>query len=119
MKFVVLLICLAFTARTEDAFRVPLEVTPGQIQSAFIGLEIQVDTTGELTARLPGGGEVRLERMSTPTVGLVANIPGADPEKLALLNDQFSEVTLKRSVGHLNSATYVLGYHRSERDGKA
>jgi thiol-disulfide isomerase/thioredoxin len=119
MKLVVLLICLAFTAHGQEAFRVPLEVTPGPIQSAFIGIEIQTDAAGKPNAQLPGGGEVRLERMSTPAVGLVANIPGADPEKLVLLNDQFSEVTLKRSVGHLDSVTYLLGYHRSERDGKA
>jgi hypothetical protein len=79
-------------AHAQEAFRVPLEGTPGPIQSAFTGIEIQIDATGKPNARLPGGGEVRMERMSTLTIGLVAKNPGGDPEKLVLLNDQFSEV---------------------------
>ncbi len=118
MKLLGLLSCFVFLAYTQETFRVPLEVTPGRIQSAFIGIEIQADAAGQLNARLPGGGEVRLQRMSTPAVGVVAHISGADPEMLALLNEQFSEVELKRSIGHLDRVTFILGYHRSEHEGK-
>ena len=78
---------------------------------------MQADTSGRLSARLPGG-EVRLERTGTPVAGMIAHIAGADPEMLALLNDQFSQVALKRSIGRLDSVPYVLGYQRSERGGK-
>jgi thiol-disulfide isomerase/thioredoxin len=119
MKFAILVACLACSGHAQQAFRVSLEVTPGAIQSSFTGIEIQADPAGKLSARLPGGGEVRLERMGTPATGLIARIAAADPEMLVLLNDQFSVVGLKRSIGHLNAVQYLLGYHRSERDGKA
>jgi len=40
----------------------------------FTGIDIQADAAGKLAARLPGGGEVWLERMRTPVAGLIANI---------------------------------------------
>lgn len=118
MRFALSLACLAFSVHAQESFRVPLEVTLGSIQSASTGIEIQADAAGKLSAQLPGGGELRLERISTPDAGLIVHIPGGDPETLVLVADQFSEVTIKRSIGHVNAVTYILGYHRWERDGK-
>src|SRR5262245_52199661 len=119
MKLAFLLAGFTCLGQAQQRFRVSLEVTPESIQFASMGIEVQAAAGGNLTARLPGGGEMRLERMTGPVMGFIAHIPGADPETLAFVNDQFSKVTLKRTVGNLQSATYLLGYHRSERDGKA
>src|SRR5215472_9874778 len=113
MKLVVILSGVLCLAHAQQTFRVPLEVTPGSIQSVGIGIEIKADGAGRLSAHIPGGGEMFLERVDKPTTGVIVRVPGGDPEMLALLSNQFSEVSLKRSVGHFEAATYILGYYRS------
>ena len=101
-----------------QTWRVPLEIRPDE-PSMGKGLAIETGADGRLRASLPGGGELRIERMPPPLSGILVRIPDGDDEKVvALLASQGSAVSLGRAVGNAKSAVYDIGYNRSERDGK-
>lgn len=102
----------------EETIRVPLKTARGTMQSMGVGIALNADASGQLKAILPGGLETRIERMPAPLAGVVIHIPDADPSAIVLLNEQSSLVEIKRTVGELRSAPYILTYSRSERDGE-
>ncbi len=108
----------ATASAAQQTYRVPLEVTPGSIQGMYLSVDIQTGQDGRLRARLPGGGEAQVERMAAPVQGLIVRVTGGEPATLALLPDQQAKVTMKRTLGHQDRASYLIGYNRWERDGK-
>jgi thiol-disulfide isomerase/thioredoxin len=118
MTSMFLLAILGMPAVTQQTYRVPLEVSWGVVQDVSLGVSIETLPDGQLGAKLPGGGDALLERMPPPTIGLFVQIPGGSPERITLLPGQSSMVSLKRTVGHQDRASYLVGYYRRERDGK-
>src|ERR1035437_7279762 len=92
----------------EQTIRVPLKTARGTMQSMGVGIALNADASGQLKAILPGGLETRIERMPAPLAGVVIHIPDADPSAIVLLNEQSSLVEIKRTVGELRSAPYLL-----------
>ena len=105
-------------AISEQLMQVPLHITTGTIQAMYDSVAIQTDALGHLQATLPGGLKVSLERTPAPLLGVVVHLPDAEPSSMVLLNGQASLVLIKRTLGSFKSLQYLLGYSRSERDGK-
>lgn len=118
MRRTLLLALIAVPAVMAQTYRVALEVRTGEMQSMALGLEVKIDDATHLHAALPGGGEIRMERLPAPLPGVIAQVPGGEPAAIALLPDQWSQVTLNRTVGQAKSVPYFLEYVRKERDGK-
>src|SRR6266852_9060740 len=126
MRRIPLLFLFVASAAAQDApnalpdqvFRVPLRTATATMQSMGVGIAIQADAAGQLKAIIPGGLEARVQRAPAPLVGMIIEIPDAVPGSLVLLNHQECVVTLKRTVGELKSAQYLLSYSRTERDGQ-
>jgi thiol-disulfide isomerase/thioredoxin len=118
MTFMILLATLGLSIGPEQTYRVPLEVVWGVVQDVAPGVSIETRPDGRLGAKVPGGGDALLERMPPPTIGLFVQIPGSSPERITLLPGQSSMVSVKRTVGRLSQASYLVGYYRRERDGK-
>src|SRR3954470_14408605 len=126
MRQIPLLFLLVSSAAAQDAanalpdqvFRVPLKTATATMQSMGVGIAIQADAAGLLKAIIPGGLEARVQRTPAPLEGMIVEIPDAQPASLVLLNHQESVVTLKRAVGSLKSAQYLLSYGRTELNGQ-
>ncbi len=118
MSYLFLLALLGLSAGPEQTYRVPLEVSWGAVQEMTTGIPIENLADGHLVAKLPGGGDALIERMPPPALGLFVQMPGGSPERITLLPGQSSMVSLKRSVGRQDRASYFVGYSRHERDGK-
>jgi thiol-disulfide isomerase/thioredoxin len=117
----VILMSLAGLANAQtrpQQLRVPLEFTPGPIQASAVDIKIEADAKGQLTAALPGGGELKIERMAGPPAGLIVHVPGGDPPVVALLPAQSSLLWLARTIGQQKSVPYVLRLNRFEKAGQ-
>jgi thiol-disulfide isomerase/thioredoxin len=101
-----------------QVWRVKLDVSWGTVQDISLGIAVETSADGRMIARLPGGLEATVERVAEPELGVFVIVPGADPERTALLDRQYTQVTLKRKLGQADHLSYLLGYRRSQRDGK-
>jgi len=106
------------TVGQEQTFRVALKTITGVAQSMGVGIEIKRDASGRLNATLPGDLETEVQRTTSPPGGITIQIRNAEPPFLVLFPGQESVVTLKRTVGELDYASYLIGYRRSEKDGQ-
>jgi thiol-disulfide isomerase/thioredoxin len=80
---------------------------------------MDADGKGGFKATLPGGGELKIERMTGPPTGVIVHIPGGDPAVVALLPGESSVLYLERSVGQQKHVPYLLGFERYEKDGQS
>jgi peroxiredoxin len=67
---------------------------------------------------MPGGGDWQIERLKAPISAISVRIPSAEPESILLLPDQASVVSIKRSIGDLERAQYLVHYVRNEARGR-
>jgi thiol-disulfide isomerase/thioredoxin len=118
MRFITLLLALTTGPLTAQSYTVPLHLKTNILQDASLSYPLLQDDATHLHADIAGGLTIHAERLPVPILGLTIQIPGATPATVTLLSEQESIIRLKRKVADLDEVPYVIGYYRSERDGK-
>jgi hypothetical protein len=103
LKPIALLLALTAGPLAAQSYRVPLQIKTDILQDAYQTHATVTDDTNHLHADLPGGLTIHAERLPAPFKGIIANIPGATPETVTLLDGQQSIISLKRQVANLRS----------------
>lgn len=117
MKIAALFLLAVSSMLAAETYRVPLEVRAGAVQTAAQMRPIESDDSTHLHATMPGGITLQIERLPTSLPGILVTIPGGNPQRITLLPGQGSLVSLKRTVGALNTVPYFIEYDRREESG--
>jgi thiol-disulfide isomerase/thioredoxin len=98
-----------------QTYQVPLELRIGDPPGMSHGVEIVFDDATHGHTSIPGGGEMKVERLPAPAKGLTLLIPNGDPPAVAMLADQTARISLQRPIGLLKDSPYLIGYHAGGR----